>query len=143
RKEVMSKTKKRTNLQPGKSLSKPATILLTGFDAFAGDKYNPSQLVVESFPDVLKSKARGRTKEATAIHIRKQVLPTAGASGWKILKEALDRTVEQCAGPVMVLMLGVAAKRKTLNLERFAMNLRDYRLADNNGEQPLDEAIEA
>jgi pyroglutamyl-peptidase len=139
----MSKTQKRTSHQPGKSLSKPATILLTGFDAFAGDKYNPSQLVVESFPDVLKIRAGGHSKAAGVIHISKQVLPTAGATGWKILKKALDRTVEHTDGPVLVLMLGLAATRKTVSLERFAMNFRDYSVADNSGEQRQEETIEA
>jgi len=139
----MSKSAKPINTRSGKSLSNPVTVLLTGFDAFAGDRYNPSQLVVESFPDVLKIKASGRGKPAQEIQVRKQVLPTAGARGWKVLEAAMDSAVAESNGPVMVIMLGLAASRQALSLERFAMNFRDYRLADNDGQKPLAEAIEA
>jgi pyroglutamyl-peptidase len=141
----MPKKRKPAKSNPTKSAEKPITLLLTGFDAFAGDQYNPSQLVVESFPDILKSKARGPHSKDSAkeIHIRKQVLPTSGAKGWKILKKALDATLQQAEGPVIVLMLGLAAVRQTISLERFAMNFRDYRAPDNNGERRLEETIEA
>ncbi|MBS2007155.1 MAG: pyroglutamyl-peptidase I [Cyanobacteria bacterium SZAS TMP-1] len=121
----------------------PITVLLTGFDAFAGNKHNPSQLVVESFPDILKSKARGQSKHAKEIHILKQVLPTAGVKGWKVLKKAIDSTLDLAEGPVIVIMLGLAAVRETISLERLALNFRDYRVADNNGEQRLEETIES
>jgi pyroglutamyl-peptidase len=139
----MPKNQKPAKSNPKKSSSKPTTLLLTGFDAFGGDKYNPSQLVVESFPDILKSKARGHSKVAKEIHIRKLVLPTSGAKGWKVLRKALDDTMEQSEGPIIVLMLGLAAVRQTMSLERFALNFRDYRLADNNGELRREETIEA
>jgi pyroglutamyl-peptidase len=139
----MPKNQKPAKSNPKKSASKPVTILLTAFDAFAGDKYNPSQLLVESFPDILKSKPRGQSKVAKEIHIRKQVLPTEGAKGWKLLKKALDGTMEQAEGPIIVLMLGLAAMRETISLERFAMNFKDYRAPDNNGELRLEETIDA
>jgi pyroglutamyl-peptidase len=139
----MPKKRKAAKSVAKKSSPNAATILLTGFDAFGGDKYNPSQLVVETFPDILKSKARGHSKAAKEIHIRKQVLPTSGAKGWKVLKKALDDAVEQSEGPVIVLMLGLAAVRQIMSLERFAINFRDYRLPDNVGELRLEETIEA
>jgi len=120
----------------------PITVLLTGFDAFAKHKYNPSELVVETFPDILKSKARGHSKQVKEIHILKQVLPTAGVKGWKVLKKALDNTLDQAEGPVYVVMLGLAATRETISLERLALNFRDYRLPDNAGEQRFEETVE-
>ncbi len=126
-------------------LTKPkaVTLLLTGFDAFAGDKYNPSQLVVESFPDILKSKPRGTSRAAKEIYVCKQVLPSSGAKGWKLLKKAIEDTVELADGPVVVVMLGLAAMRDNISLERFAMNYRDYRISDNSGDRRLDETIDA
>jgi pyroglutamyl-peptidase len=126
-----------------RSSLKPVTLLLAGFDAFAGDKYNPSQLVVEAFPDILVSKPRGQSRVVKEIHIRKEILPTAGVKGWKQLKKALDEAVAGAEGQVIVLMLGLAAIRQNISLERFAMNFRDYRIADNSGERRLDETIEA
>jgi pyroglutamyl-peptidase len=138
----MPKNQKPAKSNPKKSSSNPVTLLLTGFDAFGGDKYNPSQLVVESFPDILKSKARGHSKVAKEIHIRKQILPTAGVKGWKVMRKALDDAMEQAEGPIIVLMLGQARLRQTMSLERFALNFRDYRLPDNNGELRREETIE-
>ncbi|MBU6454164.1 MAG: pyroglutamyl-peptidase I [Cyanobacteria bacterium REEB67] len=138
----MAKNEKTAEEAPKKSAAKPVTVLLTGFDAFAGEKHNPSQVLVESFPDILKGKARGPSRSAKEIHIRKQVLPTAGAKGWKILKKAMDEAVKQAEGPVLIVMLGLAANREQLSLERFAMNFRDYRLPDNNKELRQEETIE-
>ena len=43
--------------------------------------------------------------------------------------------------PAMVLCVGLAASRSHLSLERVAVNLADARIADNDGEQPLDAPI--
>ena len=61
----------------------------------------------------------GNPRSAKEIHIRKEILPTAGAKGWKILKKSLDDAVKQAEGPVYVVMLGLAAVRETISLERF------------------------
>jgi pyroglutamyl-peptidase len=138
----MPKNAKQAKSNAEKAPTKAITLLLTGFDAFAGEKYNPSQLVVESFPDILKSKPREQSLGVKEIYVHKLVLPTAGPKGWKVLKKALDDTVAQAEGPVIVLMLGLAAMRENMSLERFAMNYRDYRAADNSGERRLDETID-
>lgn len=117
--------------------SKSINCLLTGFDAFGEHQQNPSQILVEAFPDILKTKQTGKSGLAKEVHITKLVLPTAGKEGWRRLKKALD-DLNSMPGPAFVLMTGLAAKRETLSLERFAMNIKDYRIADNSGEQPQD-----
>jgi len=44
--------------------------------------------------------------------------------------------------PVMLIHTGLADLRTRINLERFALNLRDYRMPDNGQHQPVDEHID-
>lgn len=117
------------------------TCLLTGFDAFGKNIVNPTEVIVEAFPDLLTPKPSGSLKRVKEIHIEKRILPTAGAKGWKALKKALDHAVKNSQGPIIVVMTGLANKREWLNLERFAINIKDYGMPDNSGQQPLDKPI--
>ncbi|CAN5514777.1 pyroglutamyl-peptidase I [soil metagenome] len=121
--------------------AKAITCLLTGFDAFGKNKVNPTEIIVEAFPDLVKTKPSGPLRRAKEIHIEKRILPTAGIKGWKALKAALDHVVENSSGPIYVVMTGLANKRNWISLERFAINIKDYGLADNSGHQPLDKPI--
>ena len=100
--------------------AKAITCLLTGFDAFGKNMVNPTELLVEAFPDLLITKPSGTSKRVKEIHIEKRILPTAGIKCWKALKAALDHTVKNSPGPLFVVMTGLANKREWLNLERFA-----------------------
>lgn len=110
--------------------------LLTGFDAFGEHQTNCTQALVEAFPDILKTKPVAGSAPSQEVHITKLLLPTAGKRGWNKLRKALD--VLSQTGPALIIMNGLAASRTTLSLERFAMNLKDYRIADNDGQQPQD-----
>lgn len=121
--------------------TKAITCLLTGFDAFGANKVNPTELIVKAFPDLLTTKPSGSLRHAKEIHIEKLILPSAGVRGWKALRAALDHTVKNSPGPLCVVMTGLAQKRERLNLERFAINIKDYGIADNSGHQPLDKPI--
>ncbi len=121
--------------------SKPLTCLLTGFDAFGEHLSNPSQTLVNTFPDMVKVQPGGRLQTERVIHIRKLILPTEGVAGWKKLQKNLnDLTSEN--EKAIVIMTGFASKREYLSVERFALNCRDYRIADNSGAQPLDKPID-
>ena len=104
--------------------SKQKRVLVTGFDAFGGLKSNPSQTIVETLNDSIK--LPGRTGE---ILVDRMVLPTC-CKAWTKLKRQLDgkRGVYSA-----IIMTGVAAKRDRVSLERFALNIRDYRIEDNGG----------
>lgn len=130
-----------TSLQVTSVSAKTITCLLTGFDAFGTNKVNPTELVVASFPDSLITKPSGPSSRVKEIHIEKLILPTAGIKGWKALKSALDDTVKRSHYPIYIVMTGLAQKREWLNLERFAINIKDYGLPDNSGHQPLDKPI--
>lgn len=109
------------------------TCLVTGFDAFGGDATNPTAELVAALPDRLYYSRNTDSLGKTRLRIRRQLLPTAGRSGWDTLKQAIDDTLAQSNGPVVILMNGLAASRDRLNLERFALNVRDYGIADNEG----------
>ena len=104
----------------------PATVLLTGFDAFGGDAINPSWLVAQAL--------HGQTLQGH--HVVAAQLPTEFAASRKRLAALLRQHQ-----PVLVLCLGLAGGRASLSLERIAINVQDARIADNAGAQPIDLAV--
>ena len=107
--------------------------LVTGFDKFGGDKANPSETITKKLPSEVRLDEAGVT-----IIIDRIVLPTAGKRSWLLLKDKLDTD----GLPDILLILGQAAMRSAISLERFAMNIRDYRIPDNDKDQPLDQPID-
>ncbi len=103
-----------------------APILLTGFEPFAGDFRNPSQAIVQALDGQLIGAQR----------VIGAVLPVAFAPTIMRLEALID-----AHRPQLVLALGLAAGRSELSFERVAINLIDARIADNEGAQPIDEAV--
>ncbi|MGC4173949.1 pyroglutamyl-peptidase I [Demequina sp.] len=100
-----------------------ARVLLTGFEPFAEATINPSWDAVEMLAD-----AWSRDDELV---IRR--LPVVFGSGGR-------RLVEHVAAhtPDVVVAVGVAEGRSSVTPERLAINLRDARIPDNAGRQPVD-----
>ena len=104
------------------------TILVTGFQPFAGDAVNPSQ-------DLAKA-VDGRTFGDSAV--RSLVLPVHHEAARDLVAAALD------AEPVAaVLQLGLATGRARVSLERVAVNAMDYRIPDAHGDVRSGEACAA
>ena len=99
--------------------------LVTGFDAFGGDKVNPSILAVRK----LKRRLNG-----IAIHTVE--LPTSYARSPIVLRAAIHEVQ-----PDIVLGVGQAGGRAELCLERVAINVQDARIRDNDGKQPIDRPV--
>ncbi len=99
------------------------TILLTGFEPFAGDTANPSGDAVR----LVASEWAGPETLVTA------VLPVtfAGAA------EHIQRLIVEHS-PDIVIATGLAGGRAEISVERIAVNLIDARIADNEGAAPLD-----
>ncbi len=114
--------------------SKPKRVLVAGFDAFDNLDTNPSQIIVETLDSSIK--LPGRRGE---VLLDTLVLPTCCNKAWSKLKRRLDANKSAYDA---VILTGVAAKREKISLERFALNIRDYRIKDNGGHQYLDELIE-
>lgn len=63
------------------------------------------------------------------VSLEKVILPTCSTESWKKLSAVIRRSNE----PVLVVMTGLAESRHQVNLERVALNLRDFRIKDNCG----------
>ena len=101
-------------------------LLVTGFEPFGGESVNPSWQVALA----LHGRRIGGARVVAA------QLPCAFGAALVQLKLALAEH-----RPQLVLALGQAGGRSELCLERVAINLDDARVADNAGQQPIDEAV--
>jgi pyroglutamyl-peptidase len=101
------------------------TVLLTAFEAFDGETINPS---LEAARAVLQAGVEG--------------------AGISLVELPVDRrrAIEVVTPPVLgapdvVIMLGEAGGRFRVSPERIAINVDDFRIPDNAGNQPLGEPI--
>lgn len=102
-------------------------LLITGFDAFGGSEENPSWLAVSQLPDTVGN-----------FTLKKCMLPTVfGRAAQEVLAAAEDFQ------PDVILCVGVAAGRDAVTPERIAVNIRDARIPDNAGNQPVGEFVVA
>ncbi|PEJ02463.1 pyroglutamyl-peptidase I [Bacillus wiedmannii] len=99
------------------------TVLLTGFDPFGGESINPAWEVAKS----LHEKTIGEYKI-----ISKQV-PTVFQKSISVLKEYIEELNSE-----MIICIGQAGGRPDITIERVAINVDDARIADNEGNQPVD-----
>lgn len=102
-------------------------ILVTGFDPFGGETINPAFEAVKALPQ--------KIKEATIITAE---VPTVFYQSAELVDALIAKH-----GVDVVLNIGQAGGRFGLSLERLAINLDDGRIADNIGQQPLDQVIQA
>lgn len=101
-----------------------ATVLLTGFEPFAGAVVNPSW---EAARDVAATWSGHDDVVAVA-------LPVEFGAATRRLHHALDEH-----RPAVAIALGVAEGRTDVTPERVAINITDARIPDNAGAQPIDE----
>jgi pyroglutamyl-peptidase len=92
-------------------------VLITGFEPFHDHKINPSQLLVQNLPET-----HGDTR------IVKAILPVHHIQAPEKLQMLL-----KTHQPNAVLAFGLAAGRTKVSLERVAINLMDFSIADNAG----------
>lgn len=100
-------------------------ILVTGFEPFAGLVHNPSSALLELLPERL-----GQARLVRA------ALPVDSLMAPEALSELYQRHQPDAA-----LHLGLAAGRALLSLERLAINLLDFEIADNSGHRLRDTPI--
>ena len=100
-------------------------ILVTGFDPFGGDKINPAIESVKLLPDTIEG-----------VEIIKLEIPTVVYKSLHMIKEAIEKY-----NPDMILSIGQAGGRNDITVERVGINVNDFRIKDNEGNQPVDEAI--
>ncbi|MBX9568249.1 MAG: pyroglutamyl-peptidase I [Candidatus Obscuribacterales bacterium] len=113
-------------------------LIVTGFNAFGEIAENPSEQTIHRLPDFVKV---DETDEP--IDVAKLTLTTCCSDSWDELKRAIESIKSSMpAEKFGIIMAGVAGNRDKICLERFALNVRQYRIPDNNQHRPDDEHIE-
>lgn len=102
-------------------------MLITGFDPFGGAAVNPSWMAVEQLPDQIGD-----------FILCKLEIPTVFALATRtVLTKAAEFQ------PDVILCIGQAGGRASVTPERIGVNIRDARIADNAGNQPRGEFVDA
>ena len=100
-------------------------VLITGFTPFGGEDINPAYEAVKNLEDMINGAQIIKREISTVFH--------------KSIDE-LDKLIE-IESPDLVICVGQAGGRFDITLERVAINVDDARIADNEGNQLIDEKI--
>ena len=122
------------NWKPPSTLSTLMHCIVSGFDPFGNFTYNPTQAIVEALPDKLPIPGRG---QQAVLH--RLILQTCCEHAWPPVCAVAENLGNE---PVILIHTGLADLRSRINFERFALNVRDYRMPDNGQHQPVDEHID-
>lgn len=98
-------------------------LLITGFDPFGGASVNPAWQAVQLLPGTIAD-----------FTVHKLEIPTVfGKAAEMVMRKAEE------ISPDVILCIGQAGGRSAVTPERIAVNIRDARIADNEGNQPKGE----
>ena len=100
-------------------------ILVTGFDPFGGEPINPAIESVKRLPDNI-----------AGAEIIKLEIPTVRKKSLEKIEEAINEH-----NPDIILSIGQAGGRFDISIERVGINLDDFRIPDNEGNQIIDEPV--
>ena len=100
-------------------------ILVTGFDPFGGEPINPAIESVKRLPDNI-----------AGAEIIKLEIPTVRKKSLEKIEKAINEHT-----PDVILSIGQAGGRFDISIERVGINLDDFRIPDNEGNQTIDEPI--
>ena len=94
-------------------------ILVTGFDPFGGEPVNPAIESVKKLPN-----------EIAGAQIIKLEIPTVRKKSIEKIEKAIEEH-----NPDVILSIGQAGGRFDISIERIGINLDDFRIPDNEGNQ--------
>ena len=100
-------------------------ILVTGFDPFGGEPINPAIESVKRLPDNIEG-----------AEIIKLEIPTVRKKSLEKIEKAINEH-----NPDVILSIGQAGGRFDISIERIGINLDDFRIPDNEGNQIIDEPV--
>lgn len=100
-------------------------VLLTGFDPFGGEPVNPAEEAIK----MVSSNINGA-------EVVKITIPTVMTKS----VEAIDKAIQEY-NPDIVISVGQAGGRFDITPERVAINMDDFRIEDNEGNQVIDKTI--
>lgn len=112
------------------------TVLLTGFEPFAGMQHNPSWDVVAEVAASAERTALRAQEVHGELTVHAARLPVQFRASAELLEEQIAATA-----PDVVICVGLAAGTEAVRLERVGLNLRDARIPDNAGHQPSEEPV--
>lgn len=95
-------------------------ILVTGFEPFGGETTNPSMELVKALEP-----------QIGAAHIHTAILPVTASGGLQAALQAIEKI-----GPDAVVCVGQAGGRCAVTVERVGVNVDDFSIPDNAGQQP-------
>lgn len=100
-------------------------VLITGFDPFGGETVNPAYEAVKLLPE-----------EICGAEIIKLEIPTVYTKSGAVVEKAIEEHQ-----PDVVLCIGQAGGRSSIQIEKVAINLAEARIKDNEGNRPMDVAL--
>ncbi|MGX4600492.1 pyroglutamyl-peptidase I [Faecalimicrobium sp. JNUCC 81] len=100
-------------------------VLLTGFDPFGGEPVNPAEEAVKMV-----------SNNINGAEVIKITIPTVMTKS----VEAIEKAIEEYH-PDIVISVGQAGGRFDITPERVAINMDDFRIKDNEGNQVIDKTI--
>lgn len=129
------------------SASAPRRVLITGFAPFDGADRNPSwdlaeQLATRAAAGELVAQSEAESSGA-ALELQTMLLPVEFETAGALLCTRLEELTRAGEMPEVVVALGLAGGTDAVALERVGINLRDARIPDNAGSQPVDEPVRA
>jgi len=101
-------------------------VLVTGFEAFGDSEINPTAKIIDNL----------HGDEVLGRGIVGLELPVSLEQAPRLLHAAVETHL-----PELVISLGLANGRSSLAIERVAVNVLDFPLADNDGVQPIDQPV--
>lgn len=100
-------------------------LLITGFDPFGGANINPAWEAVKLMPETIAD-----------FEVHKLEIPTVfGLASQKVLEKAAE------VHPDVILCIGQAGGRADVTPERIGVNIRDAKIPDNAGNQPVGQFV--
>jgi len=103
-------------------------ILLTGFEPFDNSLINPSEQIINTLAD----------ESIPGVQLETAILPVDLVHGPAVLLQAVES-----AHPDVIICLGQASRRTVISVERIAVNLLDFRIPDNAGNQIKDQPVQS
>ena len=97
-------------------------VLITGFDPFGGESVNPAYEAVKLLPDVV-----------AGAEVMKLEIPTVYNKAYEAVEVGIEKY-----NPDVVICVGQAGGRSSIQIEKVAINLAEARIKDNEGNQPMD-----
>ncbi|WP_225755889.1 pyroglutamyl-peptidase I [Cardiobacterium sp. Marseille-Q4385] len=101
-------------------------LLITGFQPFDGESVNPALEVAKGL--------QGKTINGYEVIARE--IPVVRFEALKAVQAAIEELQ-----PNAVITIGQAGGRPDITVERIGINIDDFRIPDNKGNQPIDEPV--